>query len=147
MKFFQNKQSMDEESQSQTNAPDKGINKSDPTIPRIRRVNIAEDLKASKEKLRQQSLAFYLLQSRLYLLNFYQEKLNVQHMANQFSLFLKLYHESLQALVQGYREVTMDAKNQFKFEKDGQTVEEKLKKYERKLGEYTSGVVESLREE
>jgi len=47
-------------------------------------------------------------------------------MANKLGAFLKLYHESLQSLVQGYREVTMDAKNEFKFDNDGQSVKEKL---------------------
>lgn len=48
--------------------------------------------------------------------------MNVQNLANRLGAFLKLYHESLQALVQGYREVTMDAKGDFKFEKDGRSV-------------------------
>ncbi len=55
------------------------------------------------------------------LVNFYYG-LNVQTMANNLGIFLKLYHESLQALVQGYREVTMDAKGEFRFEEDGRTV-------------------------
>lgn len=42
--------------------------------------------------------------------------------AGNISQFLKLYHESLQSLVQGYREVTMDAKGDFKFEKDAKSV-------------------------
>jgi len=34
----------------------------------------------------------------------------------------------------------MDAKGEFKFEKDGSKVEEKTKKYEKKLEEYTTGI-------
>lgn len=48
--------------------------------------------------------------------------MNVKTIAAKLSSFLKLYHESLQGLVQGYREVTMDAKGEFKFEKDGTSV-------------------------
>jgi hypothetical protein len=47
---------------------------------------------------------------------------NVRTIAGKLSSFLRLYHEALQGLVQGYREVTMDAKGEFKFEKDGSTV-------------------------
>ena len=41
---------------------------------------------------------------------------NVANIAQKFSDFLRLYHESLTSLVQGYREVTMDAHNRFRFE-------------------------------
>ena len=44
--------------------------------------------------------------------------LSVQFIATKVGKFLKLYGESLQALVQGYREVTMDSTNSFKFDKD-----------------------------
>jgi hypothetical protein len=66
--------------------------------------------------------------------------MNVKTIASKLSNFLRLYHESLQGLVQGYREVTMDAKGEFKFEKDGTTVEERTKQYEKKLEEYTTGL-------
>ncbi len=66
--------------------------------------------------------------------------MSVKAIATKLSNFLRLYHESLQGLVQGYREVTMDAKGEFKFEKDGSTVEERTKKYEKKLEEYTTGI-------
>ena len=36
--------------------------------------------------------------------------------ARKVSDFLRLYHESLSGLVQGYREVTMDAENKFRFD-------------------------------
>lgn len=52
--------------------------------------------------------------------------LNVKTIAGKISTFLRIYHESLQALVQGYREVTMDAKGEFKFEKDGTSVQERM---------------------
>lgn len=59
-------------------------------------------------------------------------------LAKMFGNFLKLYHQSLAALVQGYREVTMDGENKFKFE-DGKTVKEKLDKFEDKLHERLTG--------
>jgi hypothetical protein len=70
--------------------------------------------------------------------------MNVRSLAAKLSAFLRLYHESLQGLVQGYREVTMDAKGEFKFEKDGTTVEERTKRYEKKLGEYSTGLTEKV---
>ena len=66
--------------------------------------------------------------------------MNVKSIAGKLSSFLRLYHESLQGLVQGYREVTMDAKGEFRFEKDGKSVQEKVDSFERKLGEYSSGL-------
>ena len=47
---------------------------------------------------------------------------NVADISQKFSNFLKLYHESLTSLVQGYREVTMDAHNRFRFEETGESV-------------------------
>ena len=47
---------------------------------------------------------------------------NVANLAKKFSDFLRLYHESLASLVQGYREVTMDAHNRFRFEETGESV-------------------------
>ena len=70
--------------------------------------------------------------------------LNVKTIAGKLSTFLRLYHESLQSLVQGYREVTMDAKGEFKFEKDGTTVQERMDRLENKLGEYSSGVAKRI---
>ena len=46
------------------------------------------------------------------------ESFSVEKMAKNIGSFLTLYHESMAALVQGYREVTMDAKGKFKFEAD-----------------------------
>ena len=68
--------------------------------------------------------------------------MNVKTIAGKISQFLRLYHESLQSLVQGYREVTMDAKGDFKFEKDGSTVQERMDAYESKLTEYSSGLTQ-----
>jgi hypothetical protein len=34
----------------------------------------------------------------------------------------------------------MDAKGDFKFEKDGSSVQERMDEYEKKLGEYSSGL-------
>ena len=47
---------------------------------------------------------------------------NVANLAKKFSDFLRLYHESMASLVQGYREVTMDAHNRFRFEETGESV-------------------------
>ena len=47
---------------------------------------------------------------------------NVANLAEKFTNFLRLYHESLASLVQGYREVTMDAHNRFRFEETGESV-------------------------
>ena len=38
----------------------------------------------------------------------------------------------------------MDAKGEFKFEKDGSTVDERTKKYEKKLEEYTTGLSQKV---
>lgn len=38
----------------------------------------------------------------------------------------------------------MDAKGEFKFEKDGKTVQERLDEYERKLESYSSGITKEL---
>ena len=72
--------------------------------------------------------------------------MNVRIIAGNLSAFLRLYHESLQSLVQGYREVTMDAKGEFRFDKDGSTVQERMDRLEGKLGEYSSGVVRRIDE-
>lgn len=66
--------------------------------------------------------------------------MSVQGIGLQVGSFLKLYHESLTSLVQGYREVTMDAQGTFKFEDTGETVKERLNKYEDKLKERTTGI-------
>ena len=68
--------------------------------------------------------------------------MNVKTIFVKVYQFLRLYHESLQSLVQGYREVTMDAKGDFKFEKDGSTVQERMDAYESKLTEYSSGLTQ-----
>ena len=36
----------------------------------------------------------------------------------------------------------MDAKGEFKFDKDGQSVQERMQGYERKLEEYSSGLTQ-----
>ena len=46
--------------------------------------------------------------------------LSVANLAQKFSDFLRLYHESLASLVQGYREVTMNER--FRFEDGGESV-------------------------
>ena len=100
-------------------------------------------MKNEQEFRKRQRLEGLLSRARLRLYSFYYG-LNVQNMATKFGNFLKLYHESLQALVQGYREVTMDAKGEFRFEKDSRSVQEKLDAYERKLEEYASGVAKQV---
>jgi hypothetical protein len=63
---------------------------------------------------------------------------SVEGFALMLQNFLRLYHESLAALLQGYREVTMDHSGKFRFE-DGQTVQDRLDKFERKLHKATTG--------
>ena len=62
------------------------------------------------------------------------------------SHFLKLYHEALSSLVQGYREVTMDAQNSFRFEDTNETVQDRLDKFEQRLHESTTGVVKQVKD-
>ena len=52
--------------------------------------------------------------------------------------FLKLYHESLAALVLGFREVTMDHSAKFRFE-NNETVKDRLDRFEDRLHEVTTG--------
>ena len=65
---------------------------------------------------------------------------NVANLAQNFSEFLRLYHESMASLVQGYREVTMDAHNRFRFEETGESVQDRLDKFEEKLTQATTGL-------
>ena len=60
----------------------------------------------------------------MFVLSFY-SKLSVQGIASGLGNFLKLYHESLAALVQGYREVTMDHEDKFRFD-NGERIKDKL---------------------
>ena len=71
------------------------------------------------------------------MISFY-SKLSVQGMASLVGNFLKLYHESLAALVQGYREVTMDHEERFRFE-NGDKIKDRLEKFEDKLYRSTTG--------
>ena len=65
-------------------------------------------------------------------------KFSVQGLATGLGNFLKLYHESLAALVQGYREVTMDHEEKFRFE-NGEKVKDRLERFEEKLYRSTTG--------
>ena len=65
---------------------------------------------------------------------------NVSNLATKFNAFLRLYHESLTSLVQGYREVTMDAHNRFRFEETGESVQDRLDKFEERLTQATTGL-------
>jgi hypothetical protein len=73
----------------------------------------------------------------MFALSFY-SKFSVQGLATGLGNFLKLYHESLAALVQGYREVTMDHEDKFRFE-NGEKVKDRLGKFEEKLYRSTTG--------
>ncbi len=73
----------------------------------------------------------------MFLLTLY-SKLSVQGIATGLGNFLKLYHESLAALVSGYREVTMDYEDKFKFE-NGDRVKDRLERFEDKLYRSTTG--------
>lgn len=63
----------------------------------------------------------------------------VEGIGKGVSSFLRLYHESLSALVQGYREVTMDHSGKFRFEDTGESVQDRLDKFENKLYKATTG--------
>lgn len=67
------------------------------------------------------------------------QDLSVQKLARSFGNFLKLYHQSLSALVQGYREVTMDAENKFRFEESNETVKDRLDRFENRLHQSVTG--------
>jgi menaquinone-dependent protoporphyrinogen IX oxidase len=69
---------------------------------------------------------------------FYQN-LSVKHLAKSFGDFLKLYHQSLSSLVQGYREVTMDAEKKFRFDDNNETVQERLDRFESKVQQAMTG--------
>lgn len=73
----------------------------------------------------------------MFALSFY-SKFSVQGLATGLGNFLKLYHESLAALVQGYREVTMDHEDKFRFE-NGEKVKDRLGRFEEKLYRSTTG--------
>ena len=73
----------------------------------------------------------------MFALSFY-SKFSVQGLATGLGNFLKLYHESLAALVQGYREVTMDHEDKFRFE-NGEIVKDRLVRFEEKLYRSTTG--------
>lgn len=64
--------------------------------------------------------------------------MSVQGLATIIGNFLKLYHESLAGLVQGYREVTMDHEEKFKFE-NGDRVKDRIDRFEDKLYRSTTG--------
>ena len=77
--------------------------------------------------------------------------LSVQGFFKSLGYFLKLYGESLQQLVQGYREVTMDSTNSFRFEKNAKgeelTVQNKLDRFEKRLGEAMGEVKSTIKSE
>ena len=81
-----------------------------------------EDIKERmlKDKRREQSLQVLQKIQMGFFRAYY--GFNVANLAKKFSDFLRLYHESLASLVQGYREVTMDAHNRFRFEETGESV-------------------------
>ena len=72
---------------------------------------------------------------------------NVANIAAKFSDFLRLYHESLASLVQGYREVTMDAHNRFRFEETGESVQARLDKFEERLTQATTGLSKNAKDQ
>eukprot|EP00347_Sterkiella_histriomuscorum_P006017 403354387 len=108
----------------------------------IQRIDYHKEVKSEEDYQRKQKLQNMIFTVKMKLQAFYYG-LNVQTMANNLGQFLKLYHESLQGLVQGYRETTMDAKGEFKFE-DGASVQDKLDKYENKLYEYSTGFTKEI---
>jgi hypothetical protein len=65
--------------------------------------------------------------------------ISVQRLAKRFGDLLKLYHQSLTSLLQGYREVTMDAEKKFRFEDNNETLQERLDSFEQKLHQGMTG--------
>ncbi len=110
---------------------------------RLKRIDIHSEVEEEKEERRQRRKRELWFKIRNTGLNIYYG-MNVKTIAGKISQFLRLYHEALQSLVQGYREVTMDAKGEFKFDKDGTTVQERMDKYEQKLTEYSSGLTQRV---
>mmetsp|Transcript_13882 Transcript_13882/g.13514 ORF Transcript_13882/g.13514 Transcript_13882/m.13514 type:complete len:113 (+) Transcript_13882:164-502(+) len=105
----------------------------------MRRVDFGEEVRREKLQERQKRAFNVVFRFRMGLINMYYG-MSVENVARKVGVFLKLYHDSLQGLVQGYREVTMDAKGEFRFDKDGRTVKEKMDSLESKLNEYSKGV-------
>ena len=68
------------------------------------------------------------------IVDFFSRGISVQRVAGGVSAFLSLFHEALQALLQGYREVTVDRETH-RFE-DGSSAEERVKKFRKRLNEY-----------
>jgi hypothetical protein len=79
----------------------------------------------------------------MWVINFY-NSLTVQGVAQNIGEYLRLYHESLAALVQGYREVTMDHSGKFKFE-NNDTVQDRLDQFEAKLHQATTGLIKNIK--
>ena len=89
----------------------------DPKDVQIKSPDYSADLESASSRAWRQRLrnAYGLVYARLIAIYY---NFNVKTLSGKFSNFLKLYGESLQALVQGYREVTMDSTNSYKFGKD-----------------------------
>ena len=64
---------------------------------------------------------------------------SVENYAKKIGNFLRLFHESMAALVQGYREVTMDASGKFRFDNQ-ETVKDRTERFEAKLKSASSGL-------
>ena len=88
---------------------------------KIKRVDYSEEIKRDRQNQKEKKVTNAFFKIKMFALSVYYN-MNVKSIAGKLSAFLRLYHESLQGLVQGYREVTMDAKGDFKFEKDGKSV-------------------------
>lgn len=69
----------------------------------------------------------------------------MQGVAAVIGEYLRLYHDSLASLVQGYREVTMDHSGKFRFE-NSDSVQDRLHKFEDKLYKSTTGMMPAERE-
>ena len=104
----------------------------------IKRVDRHADQQSQKhlQLVKRIMRTFYGL--KMWSLRFY-SSLTVEGIGRGVSSFLKLYHESLSALVQGYREVTMDHSGKFRFEDTGESVQDRLDKFEDKLHRATTG--------
>jgi len=93
----------------------------DPTEIKIKRVNIPEDVQNQLQTYRYNK-SMGRLQNGWTQLSSFVKRTSVKQAAEWCGQQLKVYHKSMSALVQGYREVTMDAEKKFRFEDTNETV-------------------------
>ena len=76
-----------------------------------------------KEEEQKKKIKYRLSQIQMNFFRVYYTLTSFDKLAQGFGNFLRLYHEALSALVQGYREVTMDARERFRFPDTGESIQ------------------------